>query len=172
MTVQAAYLVQTEDVQRVRDGFDWSPNSRAALAAFRSTLRCAVWGGRESLRWWSGAARWPGSQRNRLSAIPGIEVMNEVVLNQVLFRLSDDSLTDAALAEAQLAGDVWLSGTKIDGRSAIRLSVSNWQTDEKDIERVIRSFSGGLRQRLDSVAEPDLAGVGPDAGSRIRRARQ
>ena len=65
-----------------------------------------------------------------------------MVLNQVLFRFSDDATTDAVLVESQLGGDVWLSGTRVDGRSAIRLSVSNWQTDERDIERVIEAFAG------------------------------
>jgi len=77
-----------------------------------------------------------------LSAIPNVEVLNDVVLNQVLFRFDEDPITDAVLADAQFGGDVWLSGTKVDGRSAIRLSVSNWRTDERDVERVIQAFSG------------------------------
>jgi glutamate/tyrosine decarboxylase-like PLP-dependent enzyme len=76
-----------------------------------------------------------------LASIPGVEIINEVVLNQVLFRFADDARTEAALSEAQRAGGVWLSGTKVDGRSAIRLSVSNWQTRTDDVERLIRSFS-------------------------------
>ena len=150
MTVQAAYLVQTEDAQRVRDGFDWTPEfSRRArvfpiYAALRSLGRSGV------AQMVERSCEMARLAAERLSAIPGIEVMNEVVLNQVLFRFPDDALTDAALAGAQLAGDVWLSGTTIDGRSAMRLSVSNWQTEEDDIERVIRSFSSA-NAALDSV---------------------
>ena len=77
----------------------------------------------------------------RLGAIPGLQVLNEVVLNQVLFRFSYDSLTESVLAEALRHGDMWLSGTSVDGRQAIRLSVSNWQTDEDDIARVVRAFA-------------------------------
>jgi glutamate/tyrosine decarboxylase-like PLP-dependent enzyme len=142
MTAQAAYLVQTEDVRRVRDGFDWAPEfSRRArvipvYAALRSLGRSGV---AQIVQRGCRLARIAAAG---LSAIPGVEVLNEVVLNQVLFRFADDATTDAVLAEAQLGGDVWLSGTKVDGRSAIRLSVSNWQTDEGDIERVIQAFSG------------------------------
>jgi glutamate/tyrosine decarboxylase-like PLP-dependent enzyme len=76
-----------------------------------------------------------------LKAIPGVEVLNEVVLNQVLFRFAEDERTNAALAEVQRAGAVWLSGTKVDGRAAIRLSVSNWQSNSEDVERLIDAFA-------------------------------
>ncbi len=142
MTVQAAYLVQSQDAERVRDGFDWTPefSRRARVFPIYAALRALGRSGVAQLVERSCALAHRAAER--LSTIAGIEVLNDVVLNQVLFRLADDSLTDAALAESQMAGDVWLSGTKIDGRSAIRLSVSNWQTGDDDIEQVIRSFSG------------------------------
>jgi glutamate/tyrosine decarboxylase-like PLP-dependent enzyme len=147
MTVQAAYLVQTEDEQLVRDGFDWTPEfSRRArgfpiYAALRELGRTGVAALVER------SCEMARLAAERLGEVPGVEVLNEVVLNQVLFRFSDDALTDAALTSSQQAGDVWLSGTKLDGRSAIRLSVSNWQTDEDDIERMIRAFSGVVGRR-------------------------
>ena len=147
MTVQAAYLVQTEDLDRVRDGFDWTPEfSRRArvfpvYAALRALGRSGV---AELVERCCELAR---RAADRLSDVPGLEVMNEVVLNQVLFRFSDDDVTDAVLAEALRSGDMWLSGTKVDGRSAIRLSVSNWQTENEDIERVVQAFSGAVAGR-------------------------
>jgi glutamate/tyrosine decarboxylase-like PLP-dependent enzyme len=141
MTMQAAYLEQTEDVQRVRDGFDWTPEfSRRArgfpiYAALRGLGRTGVAGLIER------CCELARLAAEGLKAIPGVEVLNEVVLNQVLFRFAEDERTNTALAEVQRAGAVWLSGTKVDGRSAIRLSVSNWQTNKDDVERLIRSFS-------------------------------
>jgi hypothetical protein len=39
-----------------------------------------------------------------------------------------------------------MSGTTWDGRAAIRISVSNWQTDEADVERTLAAFeSASLR---------------------------
>jgi hypothetical protein len=35
---------------------------------------------------------------------------------------------------------VWLSGTMWDGRKAIRVSVSNWQTGEEEIDLAIDAF--------------------------------
>jgi hypothetical protein len=67
-------------------------------------------------------------------------VINEVVLNQVLFRFEDDERTDAALARVQASGEVWLSGTTWDGRKAIRVSVSNWQTGDEETDLVADAF--------------------------------
>jgi glutamate/tyrosine decarboxylase-like PLP-dependent enzyme len=141
MTVQAAYLEQTEDVQQVRDGFDWTPEfSRRArgfpiYAALRALGRTGV---AELIERCCELARVAAEG---LRDIPGVEVLNEVVLNQVLFRFADDERTNAALSEVQRAGAVWLSGTKVDGHSAIRLSVSNWQSDNDDVARLIDAFA-------------------------------
>jgi len=67
-------------------------------------------------------------------------VLNDVVLNQVLFRFETDDETDAVLARVQSAGDVWMSGTTWRDRRAIRVSVSNWQTTEAEIALALRSF--------------------------------
>jgi len=141
MTVQAAYLEQTDDVQHVRDGVDWTPEfSRRArgfpiYAALRGLGRSGV---AELIERCCELARLAAEG---LKAIPGVEVLNEVTLNQVLFRFAEDERTNAALGEVQRAGVVWLSGTKVDGRAAIRLSVSNWQSSGKDVERLIDAFA-------------------------------
>ncbi len=141
MTAQAAYLAQTEDVEAVRDGFDWTPefSRRARVFPIYAALRCLGRSGVAELIERSCELARLGA--DGLRRIPGVEVMNEVVLNQVLFRFADDARTDAALAGSQRTGGVWLSGTKVGGRSAIRLSVSNWQTNADDVERLVRSFA-------------------------------
>jgi glutamate/tyrosine decarboxylase-like PLP-dependent enzyme len=76
-----------------------------------------------------------------LAELPGCEVLNDVVFNQVIVRFEDDESTDAALAAVQESGEAWTSGTTRDGRRAIRFSVSNWQTSERDVERTIAAFA-------------------------------
>jgi glutamate/tyrosine decarboxylase-like PLP-dependent enzyme len=76
-----------------------------------------------------------------LARLPGCEILNDVVLNQVLIRFEDDATTDAVLGAVQESGEAWTSGTIRDGRKAIRLSVSNWQTSEKDVERTVAAFA-------------------------------
>jgi hypothetical protein len=58
----------------------------------------------------------------------------------VLFRFEDDERTDAALAAVQAGGEVWLSGTTWDGRKAIRVSISNWQTGDEETDLAIGAF--------------------------------
>ena len=67
-------------------------------------------------------------------------MLNEVVLNQVLFRYDSDERTPEILRRVQESGEAWMSGTVWEGRQAIRLSVSNWQTSDDDIDRTIAAF--------------------------------
>jgi glutamate/tyrosine decarboxylase-like PLP-dependent enzyme len=75
-----------------------------------------------------------------LSGLPGFELLNDVVLNQVLFRFADDETTRAVVAAVQRGGEAWMSGTTWDGRAAIRVSVSGWRTDEDDVARTVAAF--------------------------------
>jgi hypothetical protein len=70
--------------------------------------------------------------------------LNDVVLNQVLFRLESDKRTQHALRAVQRSGEAFLTGTTWDGRAAIRVSVSNWQTSEDDVERLLGSFRDAI----------------------------
>lgn len=140
MTVHADYLVQDEGAQLVRDQVDWVPEfSRrargfAVYAALRSLGRRGL---AELVETCCDAATQFAAQ---IVELPGVEVLNDVVLNQVLFRFADDERTDAALAAVQNAGRVWMSGTSWDDRKAIRLSVSNWQTGASEIELAVDAF--------------------------------
>ncbi|HYX12615.1 MAG TPA: hypothetical protein VE817_11540, partial [Candidatus Acidoferrum sp.] len=71
----------------------------------------------------------------QLSAIPGAEVLNDVVLNQVLVRLpGGDDANRAAVTAIQRDGTCWLGGTTWHGMAAMRISVSNWSTTEADAD--------------------------------------
>jgi hypothetical protein len=59
----------------------------------------------------------------------------------VLFRFESDERTLAALAAVQDSGVAWMSGSTWQGRQAIRISVSNWQTTAEDIDRTIAAFA-------------------------------
>jgi glutamate/tyrosine decarboxylase-like PLP-dependent enzyme len=71
-----------------------------------------------------------------LAAADGIEVLNDVVLNQVLVRFGDDDArTQAVIDEVQREGTCWVSGSRWHGRTVMRVSVVGWQTTAADIER-------------------------------------
>src|SRR5439155_3138482 len=65
----------------------------------------------------------------------GVDIANEVVLNQVLARFGDDARTREVIARVQRDGTCWLGGTVWRERAAMRISVSNWSTSEADIDR-------------------------------------
>jgi threonine aldolase len=72
----------------------------------------------------------------RLAPEPGIEILNEVVLNQVLVRFGDDDeRTRAVIAAVQEDGTCWAGGTTWHGLGAMRISVSSWATTAADIDR-------------------------------------
>jgi glutamate/tyrosine decarboxylase-like PLP-dependent enzyme len=75
-----------------------------------------------------------------LAALPGCVIVNDVVLNQVLFRFEDDGRTQAILAAVQREGEAWMSPTTWDGRFTIRISVVGWRTSERDVERTVEAF--------------------------------
>jgi glutamate/tyrosine decarboxylase-like PLP-dependent enzyme len=72
----------------------------------------------------------------RLGAEPGVEVLNDVVLNQVLVRFGDDdAVTRAVVDEVQREGTCWLGATVWRDVGAMRISFSNWSTRDEDVER-------------------------------------
>jgi glutamate/tyrosine decarboxylase-like PLP-dependent enzyme len=148
MTVQAEYLIQDEGQQRVRDQVDWVPefSRRARGFAVYAALRSLGRAGLVELveRGCVQARRFA----DQIAELPGVELINEVVLNQVLFRFEDDERTDAALAAVQAGGEVWLSGTTWDGRKAIRVSVSNWQTGDEETDLVVDAFRRAVEAPL------------------------
>jgi glutamate/tyrosine decarboxylase-like PLP-dependent enzyme len=70
----------------------------------------------------------------------GLEVPNDVVLNQVLVRFGDDETTRRIVTAVQEEGTCWCGGTVWKGRAAMRVSVSSWATREEDVERSLEAI--------------------------------
>jgi glutamate/tyrosine decarboxylase-like PLP-dependent enzyme len=140
MSVHADYLVHAGE-GGPRDQMDWTPEfSRRArgfpvYAAIRSLGRSGI--AELVERCCDCAQRFAAG----IGELPGVEVLNDVVLNQVLFRFASDEQTAAKLAAVQASGVAWMSGTTWARRQAIRISVSNWQTTEEDVDRTVAAFA-------------------------------
>jgi glutamate/tyrosine decarboxylase-like PLP-dependent enzyme len=150
MGVTASYLVQS-DAGGPRDALDWVPEfSRRArgfaiYAAIRSLGRTGV---AELVERCCGHAR---RFAELLGAEDGVEILNDVVLNQVLVRFhDDDARTSEVIRLVQEEGEAWMSGTVWHGVGAMRLSVSNWQTSEDDVQRTVAA----IRRAVARVAVP------------------
>jgi aromatic-L-amino-acid decarboxylase len=70
----------------------------------------------------------------------GFEILNDVVLNQVLVSFGSPEATRAAIGRLQAGGVCWCGGTVWQGRTAMRISVSNWATTEADVQRSIEAI--------------------------------
>ncbi|MGC2329878.1 MAG: pyridoxal-dependent decarboxylase, partial [Candidatus Acidiferrales bacterium] len=67
----------------------------------------------------------------------GHEILNEVVLNQVLVSFGTPEQTQRTIAAVQEEGTCWCAGTVRKGRTAMRISVSNWSTTDEDVKSSI-----------------------------------
>jgi glutamate/tyrosine decarboxylase-like PLP-dependent enzyme len=70
----------------------------------------------------------------------GIEVLNEVVINQVFAAFGDDEITAKIIAAVQADGTMWAGPSHWHGRSGMRLSVSSWKTRAEDIDRSVEAI--------------------------------
>ncbi|MCK0207291.1 pyridoxal-dependent decarboxylase [Starkeya koreensis] len=97
---------------------------------------------------------------DRLAAEPGIAVLNEVVLNQILVRFgdgagveADDAATLATIAAIQADGTCFAGGAKWRGRWAMRVSVIGYSTTEEDIDRSARAMIAAWRSVASAAAQ-------------------
>jgi glutamate/tyrosine decarboxylase-like PLP-dependent enzyme len=140
MSVRASYLIHTD--QDAREPMDWNPefSRRARGLGVYATLRSLGRTGVADMvdRTCSLAQRFA----ERLAESGRASVMNEVVFNQVLVQWhspdgNHDDFTDRILACIQADGTAFLSGTNWGGMRLMRISVSDWATDEDDVDRAI-----------------------------------
>ena len=133
---QSSYL---EFGEGTRDALVWTPefSRRARGMAIWAALRSL---GRQGVvdmveRGCEMAARFA----ELLDAEPGVHVRNAVVLNQVLVAFDDVPAADV-IAAVQQEGTCWMSGTRWRGEHLLRISVSNWQTDDEDVVRSVQAI--------------------------------
>jgi glutamate/tyrosine decarboxylase-like PLP-dependent enzyme len=72
-----------------------------------------------------------------IATIPGAEVLNEVPFTQVCVAFGSDERTRAVTARIMADGTTWMSGSRWQGRDVLRISVSNWTTDDEDVRRSV-----------------------------------
>lgn len=76
-----------------------------------------------------------------LSGIEGVEVINDVVYTQVMFRLATDDATRALGAAILQEGTAVVTGAEWRGRAALRCSMSSWVTSADDLARTVAAIA-------------------------------
>jgi glutamate/tyrosine decarboxylase-like PLP-dependent enzyme len=135
MTYAASYLTGQGEGEAV--AADLTPESSRRARGF------AVWAairtlGRDGIAELVGqSCRLARRFADRVASADGVEVVNEVVLNQVLVHFGDDAHTDRVVARVQREGTCWMGATTWGGRRLMRVSVSNWTTTDADVDRCV-----------------------------------
>ncbi|HEV2851681.1 MAG TPA: aminotransferase class V-fold PLP-dependent enzyme [Thermoanaerobaculia bacterium] len=148
MTIAAPYLATGGSE---RNPFDYVPEASRRARGF------TVWAALRSLgrqgiaelveRCCALAKRF----EERLRREPGVEILNDVVLNQVLVRFHPpdggdaDAFTREVVTRVQADGTCWLGGTIWHGMAAMRISVSNWSTSEEDVDQSAAAILRAVR---------------------------
>ena len=148
MSLAAAYIVAT-DVERDPHEFTPEESRRGRAVPVYAALRSLGTDGVGELI--ERNCRLAARMAANLSRHPGVRILNDVVLNQVLVRFESegrdaDQLTKDVIAGVQQEGTCWLGGTTWHGMSAMRVAVSNWSTADADIDRsaeaILKVFAG------------------------------
>lgn len=130
MSVSGSYLLLADER---RDAVNFTPESsrRARALEVWAALKCLGRSGLSDLIARNCAQARAIADRLRRA---GIEVLNEVGLNQVVVAFGDEATTQRVIAQIQDRGICWCGGTKWKGRSAMRISVCSWATSDADID--------------------------------------
>jgi glutamate/tyrosine decarboxylase-like PLP-dependent enzyme len=139
----ASYFVTGQEEERDPDAFTPEASRRARGFPVWAALRSLGRSGTAAL-----VERCCAHARHFADALgqaAGVEVLNEVVLNQVLVRFLDpggdhDARTREVIRRVQADGTLWLGGTTWHDMAAMRISVSGWATTEEDVDRSVEAI--------------------------------
>ncbi|MDQ1679428.1 MAG: hypothetical protein QOI42_287 [Frankiaceae bacterium] len=160
--VHTSYLIG--DTVGIGDPFDKVPEmSRRARgvpvwAALRSLGRAGVAGLVD------GLVHHARQLAAGIGAIDGAEILNDVVYTQVCVSFGDDETTQRVTERLIADGTVWMSGSRWRDRAVLRISVSNWSTDDDDVRvsidavrRAVAAVSGAAtRPRGEAAHDHEL----------------
>ena len=138
MTLNASYYVAAPGAER--DNGNWVPEASRRARGFTVYAALRSLGRKGIAELVERCCRLAQQMADLLRRGPGVEILNDVVLNQVLVRFTPpegddaDAFTAAVIKRVQEDGTCWLGGTTWHGRGAMRVSVSNWSTTKGDIE--------------------------------------
>ncbi len=96
-----------------------------------------------------------------ITEIPGAEVLNDVVFTQVCVSFGSDVRTRDVVEQLLADGEAWMSGSVWRGWAVLRISVSNWSTDEGDVRRSLDALhraaerAAGAPNRVDAAPSVD-----------------
>ncbi len=151
MTIQASYLPPVAEGER--DPSHFVPELSRRARGF-STWALLKHLGRDGIaEMVAGHCALARLMAEELGAEPGISVMNDVVLNQVIIRFGDDlsvqiadDLTRSVIRDVQETGVLFAGGASWKGRWVMRISVIGYSTTETDARLSVEAIIGSWRK--------------------------
>jgi glutamate/tyrosine decarboxylase-like PLP-dependent enzyme len=133
MGLAAAYLPPAPGEER--DPFEYVPEMSRRARAFPLYAAIRALGADGIAATVERGCDLAAHMARRLANHPGVRIVNEVVLNQVLVAVGDQAMTKDIIDRIQADGTLWLGGSSFHGTPVLRISVTGWSTREGDIDR-------------------------------------
>ena len=145
---RASYLTHASDA---RDQMDWNPEWSRRGRGFATYAALRQLGTRGVADLIERTCDHALVLVTRIGSLEGAEIVWEPQINQGLVRFlahgddpredasasDNDAFTDRIMAEILASGEAFFTGTTWHGRRAMRVSVCNWQSSAKDVDRVV-----------------------------------
>jgi glutamate/tyrosine decarboxylase-like PLP-dependent enzyme len=166
MSIDASYLPTGGD--EIRDPLHYAPELSRRARGFALWALLRAFGRQGIAQMIERHCALARRMAARLAAEPGIEVLNEVELNQfaVRFGAGDedparrDALTLATVERIQAAGVCYVGAMRWRDREVMRVSVIAWPATEDDIDRSAESMIAAWRQTNARDDRRDAAAIG------------
>ncbi|MFT0171674.1 pyridoxal phosphate-dependent decarboxylase family protein [Paraburkholderia mimosarum] len=169
MTMGAGYLPPGGS-ECIRDPLEYTPELSRRARGFALWALLRAFGRRGIAAMIERHCSMAQRLAHRLGAEPGIEVLNEVELNQVVVRFGrhepaarGDALTQATLEHIRQAGICFAHGAHWRGRRVMRVSVIAWPTTEDDIDRSADSMIEAWRATRQAADDAPRARAAEEA---------
>ena len=147
LTTRASYFVAAPE--SARDEVDWNPewSRRARGFAVYAALRSLGRDGLQALV--DRCCRITRQLVEAIDALDCAEKLAEPVINQGLVRFlspdgDHDAYTDRVIETIRAGGEAWFGGTDWNGKRAMRISVCNYRTTPRDVERTLAAIEAAL----------------------------
>lgn len=154
MFAAAPYIPMTAES---RDAMAWNPEWSRRARGFATYAALRELGRSGIARLVDRCCQYAHAIATGIAAIDDAELLWEPTFNQGLVRFHDprsnateedhDRFTDAVVAAIVERGEVFFGATTWRSRRAMRVSVCNWQTTERDVERAIRAVEAAVGER-------------------------
>jgi aromatic-L-amino-acid decarboxylase len=151
MSHRASYLTHDSEA---RDQIDWNPEWSRRARGFPTYAAIRQLGRSGIAKQIETSCELTRALIDRLALLPDVEVISAPVLNQALVRFRDpragamapdhDRRTDEVIAAIAKSGEAFFTGATWNGCRVMRVSLCNWSTNNRDVERAAEAIAQTL----------------------------